>query len=64
MKKWIDCKAKMPTQKIEGVGAYSKPVIVLLSNGEISEDWLINGKWVIHCRNNGGAYPIKWQEKN
>lgn len=60
---WNDCEKELPKEKQEGIGTYSPMVEVMLSNGEITEDWLINGKWVVHCRNNGGAYPIKWRER-
>lgn len=60
---WISCKDKLPEQKRNGMGTSSKEVEVLLSNGTISSDWLINGRWVIHCKNSGGAYPVKWREK-
>lgn len=63
MKDWMDCNDRLPEEVKEGVGTHSKEVEVLLSNGEISSDWLINGKWVIYCKKNGGAYPIKWREK-
>lgn len=60
---WIDCRYRMPDQTKQGKGSFSKMVTVLLSDGTISEDWLINGKWVIHCKNSGGAYPVKWRAK-
>lgn len=63
MKDWMDCNDRLPEEVKEGVGTHSKEVEVLLSNGEISSDWLINGKWVIYCKKNGGAYPLKWREK-
>lgn len=63
MKDWTDCNDRLPKEVKEGIGTYSKEVEVLLSNGEISLDWLINGKWVIYCKKNGTAYPIKWREK-
>lgn len=59
---WVDCEARLPEQKPKGLGTYSEKVTVELSDGRITEDWLINGKWVIHCKNNGGAYPIRWKE--
>lgn len=61
---WIDCEDKLPPEKYEGEGSYSVRVKVELSDGRITEDWLINGKWVIHCKNNGGAYPVRWKWKN
>lgn len=59
---WIDCDERMPEQKQDGNGTVSETVKVLLSDGTESEDWLINGKWVVHCKKNGGAYPVKWRE--
>ena len=58
---WIDCEKELPPQKHEGIGKYSDRVAVELSDGRIAEDWLINGKWVVHCKNNGGAYPVRWK---
>lgn len=60
---WIDCGTMLPEEEKEGIGTHSKEVEVMLSDGRMSSDWLINGKWVIHCKNNGGAYPVKWKEK-
>lgn len=59
---WIDCEERMPEQKQDGNGTVSETVKVILSDGTESEDWLINGKWVVHCKKNGGAYPVKWRE--
>ena len=50
----------MPPEKKEGVGTFSDMCIVELSDGTLSEDFLINGKWVVHCKKNGGAYPVRW----
>jgi len=61
---WIDCDAQMPEQKPKGTGIYSEMVDVILSNGARSEDWLINDKWTIHCKKNGGAFPVMWRYKN
>ena len=58
---WIDCDKEMPTERKKGIGTYSDRVEVELSDGRITTDWLINGKWVIHCKNNGGAYPMRWR---
>ena len=60
---WIDCEERMPEERNDGNGRYSEEVIVLLSDGTESTDWLISGKWVIHCKKNGGAYPVKWKGK-
>lgn len=63
MNKWIPCEKEMPLQKAEGMGRRSDIVDVVLSDGKITEDWLINDRWVIHCKTNGGAYPVKWRKK-
>ena len=60
---WIDCEDRLPEEFAEGIGRHSKEVEVMLSNGTISSDWLVNGKWVIYCKKNGGVYPIKWRNK-
>ena len=60
---WIDCEDRLPEQKQDGNGAVSETVKVLLSDGREAEDWLINGKWTIFCKRNGGSYPVKWREK-
>ena len=60
---WVDCEDRLPEEFAEGTGTRSDEVEVLLSNEEISSDWLINGKWVVYCKKNGGAYPIKWRNK-
>ena len=62
MDDWIECKTKLPSEHYEGIGTVSDRVIVELSDGRIETDWLINGKWVIFCKNNGGAYPVRWKE--
>ncbi len=63
MDEWIDCEERMPEQKQDGNGTVSETVKVILSDGTESEDWLICSKWVVHCEKNGGAYPVKWKEK-
>ena len=60
--KWIDCETQMPNETYDGSGSYSREVDVILSDGTQSTDWLINGKWVVHCRKNGGPYPVKWRK--
>jgi len=60
---WIDCDKAMPEEMKDGNGSRSKVVSVILSDGTEDEDWLINGKWVIHCKKNGGAFPVKWRNK-
>lgn len=58
---WIECKNKLPPERKEGIGTVSDKVTVELSDGRIATDWLINGRWVIHCKTNGGAYPVRWK---
>lgn len=60
---WIDCEERLPGEVIDGNGSFSDEVEVLLSDGTISTDWLICSKWVVHCKKNGGAFPIKWKKK-
>lgn len=60
---WVLCEKEMPPQTEEGTGRKSEMVDVILSDGRSSEDWLINDRWVIHCKTNGGAYPVKWRKK-
>ena len=60
---WFFCEEEMPPQTEEGTGRKSEMVDVILSDGSSSEDWLINDRWVIHCKTNGGAYPVKWRKK-
>lgn len=64
MDDWIDCDVSLPTQIQYGTGKYSKMVIVELSDGTTSKDWLINDKWTVHCKKNGGAYPVRWKNGN
>lgn len=64
MAEWIVCEDRMPDEENIGCGTTSKTVDVILSDGREAEDWLINGKWTIFCKKNGGAYPVKWREKN
>lgn len=59
--RWNECNKCLPHERKEGLGTVSEHVTVELSDGRIAKDWLINGKWVIHCKNNGGAYPVKWK---
>lgn len=61
MKNWIDCAKELPEQKPRGNGKHSEMVWVKLSDGTVAKDWLINDKWTIHCKTNGGAYPIGWK---
>ena len=58
---WIDCEKELPPQRVEGECTLSDRVTVELSDGRIAEDWLINGKWVIYCKNNGSSYPVRWK---
>lgn len=63
LREWIDCDKALPKEIPKGIGTYSERVEVMLKNGEISEDWLINGKWVLHCKREVSNYPVKWREK-
>lgn len=60
---WIDCDKEMPKEQKRGIGTYSERVDVILTNGELSEDWLINSKWVLHCKRDTNNYPVKWRYK-
>lgn len=60
---WVLCEKEMPPQVSVGSGKKSDMVAVMLSDGKVTEDWLINDRWVIHCKTNGGAYPVKWRKK-
>ena len=60
---WINCEDEMPKERQEGCGTVSDKVSVELSDGRIETDWLINGRWVIFCKQNGGAYPIRWKKQ-
>jgi hypothetical protein len=60
---WVDCSVCLPVEKEEGQGSCSRAVEVILSDGTQSVDWLINGKWVVHCKKNGGPYPVKWRDR-
>lgn len=64
MRKWISCKEKLPKERQEGIGTVSDTVEVLLDTGEEDEDWLINHKWVLHCKLDSGGYPVKWRKKS
>lgn len=64
MRKWISCKEKLPKERQEGIGTVSDMVEVLLDTGEKDEDWLINHKWVLHCKLDSGGYPVKWRKKS
>lgn len=63
MEKWHNCKIELPSEKQDGIGTVSDRVTVELSDGRIETDWLINGRWVVFCKNNGGAYPVRWMYK-
>ena len=58
---WIDCKDRKPEERVEGCGTVSDRVRVLLTDGRIATDWLINGRWVIHCERESSIYPVKWK---
>ena len=61
--KWIKCTERMPTERKEGNGTCSENVKVLLNTGKEDTDFLINGKWVWHCRlDKIGGYPVAWKE--
>ena len=62
MSEWIDCEITLPHQEPKGNGRCSEMVLVELSDGTIDKDWLINYEWVIHCKKNGGAYPVRWKD--
>lgn len=60
---WIKCSDRLPPERPEGSGSVSDSVIVLLSNGKETDDFLINGRWVFHCKlDNVGGYPVAWRE--
>ena len=61
MEEWVNCDDQMPEETVEGQGTMSERVTVLLTDGTISTDWLINGRWVIHCKRENTRYPIKWK---
>lgn len=63
--KWINCTDQMPKENNYGSGTKSNVVEVLLDNKNEDEDWLINGKWVMHCRiDSTGGYPVAWRYKD
>lgn len=65
MSDWIDVTDRLPESRSEGKGTVSDVVEVLLTNGKITNDFLINGRWVWHCKlDNVGGYPIKWRNKS
>lgn len=52
---WVDCSERLPD--------HGETVQVYLNNGKITDDFIINGRWVWHCKlDNIGGYPIKWRE--
>ena len=62
MEVWIDCDVSLPPEHKEGNGTVSDNVRVILNTGKESEDYLINGRWVWHCKlDNVGGYPVKWK---
>lgn len=63
MNGWIDCKDRLPDEQLKGMATISIPCEVILSDGSTTEDWRINGKWVINCKDSGCAYPVKWRYK-
>lgn len=63
MSGWISVDERLPEQEERDGGLVSRVVKVLLNTGEESEDWLINGRWVLYCKNNiGGEYPTAWKD--
>lgn len=63
MNDWIKCEERLPEQIQSGAGKSSKNVKVLLDNGEESEDFLINDRWVWHCPlDTISGYPVAWKE--
>lgn len=61
---WILCKNRMPDEETRGEATISKPCIVELTDGTVTEDWLINHRWVINCKDSGSPYPVKWRYKS
>lgn len=58
---WISVTDAMPVEKNNA----SRPVTVLLDNGEQAEDFTINGKWVFYCKTNPGMpHIVAWREKD
>ena len=64
MNEWILCKDGLPDEETRGEATISKPCIVELTDGTVTEDWLINHRWVINCKDSGSPYPVKWRYKN
>lgn len=60
---WISCEERLPEETQEGACTVSKIVEVELSDGSFDRDWLINGRWVIYCKNSCRVYPVKWKEE-
>lgn len=59
---WISCDERLPKETKQGQCTVSEMVEVELSDGTIDRDWLINGKWVMYCKNSCKVYPVKWRE--
>lgn len=61
---WISTAERKPPQT-ECDGRASKIVEVLLDNGEVTTDFLIDGKWTYYCEKNPGVPKIiAWREIN
>lgn len=60
---WISCDERLPEETQQGQCKVSEVVDVQLSDGSYAKDWIINGKWVVYCKNSCKVYPIKWLEK-
>lgn len=60
---WVNCDERMPKETRQGQCMVSEMVDIELSDGTFTKDCLINGKWVIYCKNSCKIYPIKWYEK-
>ena len=59
MKEWV--REGMPPER----NGSSRPVHVLLDNGQVAEDFTINGRWVFYCKKNPGMpHIVAWREKD
>ena len=58
---WIDVSESMPATYPCDSGMKSDSVEVMLDTGKITDDYLLNGRWVWHCKSEGTGYPIKWR---
>ena len=60
---WVNCEDRLPKETKQGECMLSEMFEVELTDGTLTTDCPVNGKWLIYCKHSCSTYPVKWFEK-